>query len=480
MSKVKQKRKLRITNEEFINRLVNKHGDSYEALENYKGSKTKILVKHKICGHRWKVTPDSILRNGCPKCGEENRRKSNTRTTEQYKKEVFQLVGKEYTVLSEYTHISTPVQMRHNKCKNTYYQVPNIFLNSGGRCPLCSRKKAASKLRKTHEEFVQEVYELVEDEYTILSEYQTNCDYVEIIHNICSHKYKVIANNFIKRDGSRCPKCAQKLRYNTERFTNKIFKLVGNEYTLLSELESSKDSVLIRHNTCAHVFKTNADRFVNLGNRCPNCWKKKNKKRVGKLNLKTHKEFVREVFILVGDEHVVLSDYTTSGSKLQFLHKKCGKISYITPNDFLNSGTRCQHCSPSLSQGESAVAKGLTLLELEYRMEVTFKECRNKNVLPFDFAVYNNECQLALLIEYDGEHHFMPVQFGGISIERAKENLKQTQSNDFIKTSYCKENNIPLLRIPYWDFDDIRVILEKELKKHGLLKEYRELEVVGV
>ena len=39
-----------------------------------------------------------------------------------------------------------------------------------------------------------------------------------------------------------------------------------------------------------------------------------------------------------------------------------------------------------------------------------------------------------------------------------------TQRNDNIKNQYCKDNNIKLVRIPYWEFDNIENILEKELK----------------
>ena len=35
---------------------------------------------------------------------------------------------------------------------------------------------------------------------------------------------------------------------------------------------------------------------------------------------------------------------------------------------------------------------------------------------------------------------------------------------DTIKTRYCKDNNIRLIRIPYWEFDNIENILELELK----------------
>lgn len=43
--------------------------------------------------------------------------------------------------------------------------------------------------------------------------------------------------------------------------------------------------------------------------------------------------------------------------------------------------------------------------------------------------------------------------------------------NDEIKNNYCKENNIPLVRIPYWERDNIS--LEKILGKEYLI-EYNE------
>ena len=35
---------------------------------------------------------------------------------------------------------------------------------------------------------------------------------------------------------------------------------------------------------------------------------------------------------------------------------------------------------------------------------------------------------------------------------------------DNIKTQYCQQNNIKLIRIPYWEFKNIENILIKELK----------------
>lgn len=46
-----------------------------------------------------------------------------------------------------------------------------------------------------------------------------------------------------------------------------------------------------------------------------------------------------------------------------------------------------------------------------------------------------------------------------------KKNWERTQKNDKIKTQYAQDNNIPLIRIPYTDFDilDKQYILERIL-----------------
>ena len=65
--------------------------------------------------------------------------------------------------------------------------------------------------------------------------------------------------------------------------------------------------------------------------------------------------------------------------------------------------------------------------------------------------------ELIVCIEYDGIQHFEPIErFGG------KEEFSRTKIRDNIKTQYCKDNNIKLIRIPYWDFDNIEMILKKQ------------------
>ena len=119
----------------------------------------------------------------------------------------------------------------------------------------------------------------------------------------------------------------------------------------------------------------------------------------------------------------------------------------------------CPYCFDTkkfvFSKGEKSIEKVLQDLDITYLPQYTFTDCRDINMLPFDFYLPDlNKC-----IEYDGQHHYYPVTFNGVSEERAKENHLVTLKHDKIKNEYCENNNIKLLRIPYYDFKNIEVIV---------------------
>lgn len=64
----------------------------------------------------------------------------------------------------------------------------------------------------------------------------------------------------------------------------------------------------------------------------------------------------------------------------------------------------------------------------------------------FDFAIVENG-KIVRLIEFDGEQHYKDVkQWGGLELQ---------QERDKVKNEYALSNNIPLVRIPYWERDNI-------------------------
>jgi hypothetical protein len=77
----------------------------------------------------------------------------------------------------------------------------------------------------------------------------------------------------------------------------------------------------------------------------------------------------------------------------------------------------------------------------------------------FDFTVFKNN-KLHTLIEYDGEQHFKPVKFNKQTSEESNVRFNDLQFKDALKDSYCKDNNINLLRIKYTEYNNIENILE--------------------
>ena len=124
----------------------------------------------------------------------------------------------------------------------------------------------------THEQFLQQVYDLVGDEYTVLSKYESTNKKVEIKHNTCGLVFLMTPNHF--KNGNRCPKCSKKSKRksNIQEFKQKVYDLVRDEYTVLGTYKTNKDHILMKHNTCGHEYYVRPDMFVNTkASRCPKC-----------------------------------------------------------------------------------------------------------------------------------------------------------------------------------------------------------------
>jgi hypothetical protein len=124
-------------------------------------------------------------------------------------------------------------------------------------------------------------------------------------------------------------------------------------------------------------------------------------------------------------------------------------------NGRTSRGDGCPRCSES--KGEKKVSEILNKYKLFFLQQVKLLDCRNKQALIFDFVVlYKTK---VFFIEYDGEQHFKPVRFRGISKEKAKTLFEKTKIRDKIKDEYCNKENVLLVRIPYFKFDQIEEII---------------------
>ena len=139
----------------------------------------------------------------------------------------------------------------------------------------------------------------------------------------------------------------------------------------------------------------------------------------------------------------------------------CHKTWKSTFNNIKN-GNSCPHCSAS--KGERHIAKILDDHNIQYKPQYWFEDCRIQLPLPFDFALFKSD-ELIGLCEYQGEQHYEPVDFANKGLEWAEKQFERNQFSDNTKRTYCKENNIPLLEIPYWEYDNAENIILKFLEE---------------
>jgi very-short-patch-repair endonuclease len=362
------------------------------------------------------------------------------KTQEQFEQEVFELVGNEYGVIGKYINNNIKIKIRHNVCGHEYSVRPcNLLV--GKRCPKCS-----GKMLKTTEIFQKEVFELVGHGYVVLGEYVTSKTKIKIKHTECGHEYEVTPNHFLR--GIRCPNCFGTKKKTPKQFKKEVFNLVGEKYTILGKYINNFTKIKIRHNeNCDYVFEMISSNFL-MGQRCPKCF--------GKF-LKTQDEFEKEIYNLVGDEYSILSIYSRATDKIKIRHNKCKHEWDVVAHSFL-CGNRCPKCK--LSRGEQKISKILEKYNINYIQEYKFSDCKDKRELPFDFYLKDYNC----LIEFDGKQHYIPESFDSNKTQKHKnQNFIDLTIKDDIKTNYCKEKNIKLIRIPFWELNNIEKILQTEL-----------------
>ena len=320
-------------------------------------------------------------------------------------------------------------------CGNKYKINFNNFKN-GKRCKQCgiekmqeSQKKPFKEVKQYFEDYGCKLLSIEYVNYNIVLDYICNC----------GNKSKICFANF--KNGKRCAKCSgtERLKYD---YVKRYFKDQGCE--LLSTKYTNNRILMDYICNCGNKSKISFVSFKR-GRRCNQCGIEKCRE-----SRKTPFEEVKRYFKDQGCE-LLSTEYIKNNILLDYICN-CGNRSKISFCDFKN-GSRCNTCKPR-SKGEVEIYQLFDLKEIKYNTEVAIKEIGNKR---YDFQVNNS------FIEYHGKQHYCPFGFGSKEKHAGHKNLLNCIKNDQIKIDYCKNNKIPLLIIPFWEFSRIESIIEKFL-----------------
>lgn len=184
-----------------VNKITN---GEYELVGEYIYCNIETKIKHNVCGKIISVKPVNFCRKDkyirCPYCSNaSNKRKTTIQFIEEVNK-----VDDNFEVLGEYVDNKTKIEMRHKVCNRNFFIKPNHFLIRQ-RCPICSREQVAIKNTKTKDDFVDEMYNLVGNEYQLIGDFVNSRVKVKLLHNKCQKIWEVAPSVFLY--GIRCPYC---------------------------------------------------------------------------------------------------------------------------------------------------------------------------------------------------------------------------------------------------------------------------------
>lgn len=270
-----------------------------------------------------------------------------------------------------------------------------------------------------------------------LVEYRSNGVKVKIIcqtHGIFEQRPN---DHISKRTG--CPKCSGKGK-TTEDFVNELRLVHGNFYDYSETLFKGVDNKILI--ICPHHGKFYQTAYSHSkGAGCTKCRSKKLSEKYSS-SLDDFKTKANKIHSNSYDYSNVI--YINGKSKIKIRCLKHGIFEQL-PQSHLR-GRGCPICRQS--KGEEKVRNFLIENNIVFNQQHKFDDCRKLRPLPFDFYLP----MYRVCVEYDGIQHFN-LRLGFFGTKDSENQFQTLKENDKIKTQYCLDNNIKLIRIAYDDND---------------------------
>ena len=332
------------------------------------------------------------------------------------------------------------------------YLTPPAIWHKNSICPECRqearRKENLIKWRPKIKSFVEQKRCVFD-----------HIDYVEnnimVFYTCPAHNERGVITNYwykLKERNCICKFCSGKERTDSE-FKEMVSEL-HPDIKVLGIYKDFEHRVKCVCSICDTEWEVRAGSLISKRLRgCPTCGREiiKNAQR------KSREQFIKDLEA-VNNNWVVEGEYINTHTPISVRCKIHNTVFSHRPCNLLNQSASCPMCSDGNWKTEKLVGDILQELGVKVHSQYTFPNCRGRRkALPFDY--YLPEFNTA--IEYDGEQHYYPVDFFG-----GKEGFARRKINDKIKDKYCLNNNIRLIRIPYYEKDNLKEYLVSQLNQN--------------
>jgi hypothetical protein len=407
-----------LSNEEVDRRLGN---SPIKRLGDYINCYTKIEFTCVKRNHTWFASPSKVLiKQSCHQCI------SNEKMDKKLEASPIRRLG-------NYVNINTEIEFTCVKNGHTWLAKPNTALSSKG-CRQCAFDS----------------YRLTEDEVKAKLKGRT----IRLIGQYTSGKYKTefecevdghrwMARPFDIFSGGGCPSCSNHLPLTNASFDAKLLE----KNILVLRIDDIVDSRTIAEFECKRcqnrwfakpndILQSSNIRYKYFG--CKVC---RNRDRIDEYN-----EIIDNN---VRGKLIRLSSYTAATDPLDLQCLRCEFKWTTTYDNIVHSESGCPKCR---LKNQKIVEDLLHLhfSEFEITSNYRLKESKThyQRGLIIDFLLCKVGIQI--FVEYNGQQHYKPTRFGGITQSVADANFDRQQKRDSWLRTFCKDNGIYLLEVPYF------------------------------
>lgn len=327
-------------------------------------------------------------------------------------------------------------EARTEQNRNTIEEVRDIIKNDGSGCELLEQKYLSTKVKMLFK-----------------------CS--------CGETFKTSWENYYYRKVRCCEKCRVNARINKTNIAwdyDMVLKYVnkhGEGCKLLSKQYKSCNELLDFKCKCGEIFTISFGNFCRANqHQCSKCGHKRGTDKQ-RYTIEEIKQYLKDNGF---NCTLVSKNYINAKTPIEFKCSCGGTFKRMWDGMRRYKLDTCLECT--CSKGEKRILEFLKLHNIKQEQEFTYNDLVSDfNVLlRFDFAILDNDDKVKFLIEYDGEYHFEPICGEG--------NLQRQQYHDRLKDKYSLTHNISLIRIPYWEYDNLEKILIDVLVNNNINNEF--------
>lgn len=255
---------------------------------------------------------------------------------------------------------------------------------------------------------------------------------------------KALRNGNTKSDG-----CYQKIRASLSNRKDLIGQRFG-KLTVLNILPERRNHKIVYHCICdcGNECDILAQTLKNGNSKSCGCYRSEELTKRFSYDL-TNQKFGRLTALYP------THDKSPKNRRSWFCQCDCGKTSIVRTELLINGHVQSCGCITS-SIGETNIERILQNNNIQFiKNKAYFNDLIGKNnvKLRYDFIILENDTPIRI-IEFDGLQHNQSIDYFGGDYA-----FEQLQINDKLKNEYARAHNIPLVRIPYKERDNITLDL---------------------